>query len=173
MAKTIAVIGALDTKGDEFLFVKKEIEKRGHTALVINVGIVEEPGFEPDVAADEVARAAREVYDVRMLRPGKQCAIVRRKGTGFVDCFVYEANSYEYVLYYVFDEPEHDKEREGRFCNTRNSTNYQRPSTCLENCLFGDLHSKTNKTKSKKPDHAVRESCHRFGFLVNLLHCML
>ena len=58
MAKIIALIGALDTKGDEFLFVKKEIEKRGHTALVINVGIVEEPGFEPDVAADEVARTA-------------------------------------------------------------------------------------------------------------------
>jgi uncharacterized protein (UPF0261 family) len=58
MAKTIAVIGALDTKGEEFLFVKKEIEKRGHKALVINVGIVDEPGFEPDVPADEVAEAA-------------------------------------------------------------------------------------------------------------------
>ena len=58
MAKTIAVIGTLDTKGDEFLFVKKEIEKRGHTALVINVGIMESPGFEPDVPADHVARAA-------------------------------------------------------------------------------------------------------------------
>ncbi len=33
MAKIIAVIGALDTKGDEFLFFKKEIEKRGHAAL--------------------------------------------------------------------------------------------------------------------------------------------
>jgi len=47
MAKIVAVIGTLDTKGDEFLFVKKEIEKRGHRALVINVGIVEDPGFEP------------------------------------------------------------------------------------------------------------------------------
>ena len=58
MAKTIAVIGALDTKGEEFLFVKKEIEKQGHSALVINVGIVGDPGFEPNVPADEVARAA-------------------------------------------------------------------------------------------------------------------
>jgi len=58
MTKTIAVIGALDTKGDEFLFVKKEVEKRGHRALVINVGIVKEPGFEPDVSADEVAGSA-------------------------------------------------------------------------------------------------------------------
>jgi uncharacterized protein (UPF0261 family) len=57
MAKTIAVIGALDTKGEEFLFVKKEIEKRGHTALVINVGIVKNPGFDPKVPANEVAEA--------------------------------------------------------------------------------------------------------------------
>ena len=58
MTKIIAVIGALDTKGAEFLFIKKEIEKRGHAALVINVGILKDPGFEPDVPADEVARAA-------------------------------------------------------------------------------------------------------------------
>jgi len=58
MARTIAVIGTLDTKGDEFLFVKKEIEKRGHKALVIDVGIMESPGFEPDVPADQVAGAA-------------------------------------------------------------------------------------------------------------------
>ncbi len=57
MAKTIAVIGALDTKGEEFMFVKNEIEKRGHSALVINVGIVKNPGFEPDVPADQVAEA--------------------------------------------------------------------------------------------------------------------
>jgi len=52
MVKIVAVIGTLDTKGDEFLFVKKEIEKRGHRALVINVGIMEDPMFEPDVPAD-------------------------------------------------------------------------------------------------------------------------
>lgn len=57
MPKTIAVIGALDTKGEEFLFVKKEIEKRGHSALVINVGIMAAPAFEPNVSADEVAKA--------------------------------------------------------------------------------------------------------------------
>ena len=34
--KTIVLIGALDTKGPEFAFVKSEIERRGHRALVIN-----------------------------------------------------------------------------------------------------------------------------------------
>ena len=68
MNKIIGVIGTLDTKGEEFLFVKKEIEKRGHSALVINVGIVKEPGFEPDVPANAVAKAA-----------GSSLAILREK----------------------------------------------------------------------------------------------
>jgi len=57
MPKTIAVIGALDTKADDFAFVKAEIERRGHKALVIDVGVVGKPGFEPDVRAAVVARA--------------------------------------------------------------------------------------------------------------------
>ncbi len=57
MAKTIVVIGALDTKGHEFAFVKASIKRRGHTALVINTGVVGEPGFEPDISAAQVAAA--------------------------------------------------------------------------------------------------------------------
>lgn len=57
MVKTIAIIGALDTKGAEFAFLKNEIEKRGCRTLVINVGIIGEPFFPPDISAEEVARA--------------------------------------------------------------------------------------------------------------------
>ena len=55
MSKTIAVIGALDTKGPEFAFVKEEIERRGHRVLVINTGVVGDPDFEPDIPASRVA----------------------------------------------------------------------------------------------------------------------
>ena len=57
MSKTVAVIGALDTKGSEFAFVKREIERRGHRALVINTGVVGDPVFEPDIPASRVADA--------------------------------------------------------------------------------------------------------------------
>jgi uncharacterized protein (UPF0261 family) len=57
MPKTIAVIGALDTKGPEFAFVKAEIEKRGHRALVINTAVMGEAAFAPDIPADRVAEA--------------------------------------------------------------------------------------------------------------------
>lgn len=57
MAKTVAIIGALDTKGQEFAFLKKEIEKRGCKTLVINVGVLGEPQFIPDISAEEVTLA--------------------------------------------------------------------------------------------------------------------
>ncbi|NCF65939.1 MAG: UPF0261 family protein [Chloroflexi bacterium] len=57
MPKTIAVIGALDTKGQEFSFVKAAIEQRGHRTLVVNTGVVGKPLFEPDITAAQVAEA--------------------------------------------------------------------------------------------------------------------
>ena len=57
MTKTVAVIGALDTKGQEFLFVKEEAERRGHHALVIDIGVIGDPDFKPDIPADRVAEA--------------------------------------------------------------------------------------------------------------------
>ncbi|MCA9949714.1 MAG: Tm-1-like ATP-binding domain-containing protein, partial [Anaerolineales bacterium] len=48
MSKTIALIGALDTKGADFAFVKRQIEERGHHVLMIDAGVVGEPSFEPD-----------------------------------------------------------------------------------------------------------------------------
>lgn len=57
MPKTIAIVGALDTKGVEFEFLKKEIEKQGFRTFVINVGVLGQPAFEPDVSNEEVAEA--------------------------------------------------------------------------------------------------------------------
>ncbi len=57
MPKTIAMIGALDTKGQEFAFLKAEIEKRGCKTLVINVGVLGMPGFQPEVPSEEVSAA--------------------------------------------------------------------------------------------------------------------
>jgi uncharacterized protein (UPF0261 family) len=55
--KTIAVIGALDTKGAEIAFLKAEIERRGARTFVIDTGVLGEPGLAPEVSAAEVAAA--------------------------------------------------------------------------------------------------------------------
>lgn len=63
---TIALIGALDTKGDDFAFVVAEIERRGLAALVINTGVIGEPAFAPEVGAAEVAEAGgRSLAELR------------------------------------------------------------------------------------------------------------
>ena len=57
MAKTVGIVGTLDTKGMEFQFVKEQIEASGTSTCVINTGIIGEPPIEPDVSAGEVASA--------------------------------------------------------------------------------------------------------------------
>jgi len=41
MARTIALLGALDTKGEEYDFVRSCIEQRGHKTFLIDVGTLE------------------------------------------------------------------------------------------------------------------------------------
>lgn len=56
-SKTIVLVGALDTKGTDYAFVKSEIERRGHRVLVVDTSVTGEPAFEPDTPAAEVAEA--------------------------------------------------------------------------------------------------------------------
>jgi uncharacterized protein (UPF0261 family) len=55
---TIAILGTMDTKGEEHAFVAEQIRARGHQVLVIDVGALEEPKLKPDVTRYEVAQAA-------------------------------------------------------------------------------------------------------------------
>ena len=57
MAKTVCIVGTMDTKGIEFSFIKTQIESAGISTCVINTGILGEPQLTPDISADEVAQA--------------------------------------------------------------------------------------------------------------------
>jgi uncharacterized protein (UPF0261 family) len=57
MPKTVVLVGALDTKGKDFEYVKDLIEKRGLKILVVDFGVMGAPAFAPDVARAEVAAA--------------------------------------------------------------------------------------------------------------------
>ena len=56
--KTVVIIGALDTKGAEFAYVKGLIETAGVDTLVVDFGTMGAPELEPDVSRAEVAAAA-------------------------------------------------------------------------------------------------------------------
>ena len=53
----IAVLGTLDTKAGEFAYLLEEIRNQGHPALMIDVGVLEDPPFKPDISAATVAEA--------------------------------------------------------------------------------------------------------------------
>ena len=57
MAKTVCIVGTMDTKGIEFAFIKTQIESAGISTCVINTGILGEPQLAPDISADAVAQA--------------------------------------------------------------------------------------------------------------------
>jgi uncharacterized protein (UPF0261 family) len=57
MPKNIVIVGALDTKGREFAFLKERIEAAGLSTTVIDFGVMDAPTLQPDIARDEVARA--------------------------------------------------------------------------------------------------------------------
>lgn len=58
MAKTVVIVGALDTKGADFAFVKREIEGHGVRTLVVDFGVMGRAGLEPDIRREQVVVAA-------------------------------------------------------------------------------------------------------------------
>jgi len=56
MAKTIALIGTLDTKGEEIAFLRSLIRTRGHRAIIVDTGILGKPFLQADISREEIAR---------------------------------------------------------------------------------------------------------------------
>lgn len=97
--KTIALIGALDTKGAEYSFVKNEIERRGHRAFIINTGVIGEPAFPPDVSAADVAQAGgAALSDLRVESDRTRAMQVMTKGIAVLARNLYAAGKFDAVL---------------------------------------------------------------------------
>jgi len=60
---TIAILGTMDTKGEEHGFVADRIKQRGHQVLVIDVGALGEARLEPDITRRDIALAAGVDFD--------------------------------------------------------------------------------------------------------------
>jgi uncharacterized protein (UPF0261 family) len=58
MPKYIALVGTLDTKGNQIEYVKKKIEEGGQRTRVIDIGVAGEPPFKPDYDKHQVAKTA-------------------------------------------------------------------------------------------------------------------
>src|SRR5262249_20089551 len=73
-AKTIVVLGTMDTKGVEMQFVRAEIEKHGHRALLIDSGVVGRPAGKADVSREQVAEAGGMPLAQLLQQPSREVA---------------------------------------------------------------------------------------------------
>lgn len=55
---TVVLLGTLDTKGDEYAFLRERIQEQGCDVVVVDVGVLGAPRIPFDVSREEVARAA-------------------------------------------------------------------------------------------------------------------
>ncbi|MBK8504012.1 MAG: Tm-1-like ATP-binding domain-containing protein [Saprospiraceae bacterium] len=72
MSKTIALLVTLDTKDQEAGYVKEQIEMRGHKALLMDIGVVGEPGIEADITREEIAKAGGRTIESLLINPTRE-----------------------------------------------------------------------------------------------------
>jgi uncharacterized protein (UPF0261 family) len=70
--KIVAVLGTLDTKGEEIAFVKECLEEAGVSVMLIDLGVINVPTLKAQVTREEVARAGG--YTLNQLQPNKKPA---------------------------------------------------------------------------------------------------
>src|SRR5215467_9107504 len=62
-SKCVAILGTLDTKGDEFAYLRSRIKSTGLATLLIDSGVLEPPALSPDVSREVVAQASGHTLD--------------------------------------------------------------------------------------------------------------
>jgi uncharacterized protein (UPF0261 family) len=89
---TVVLLGTLDTKGVEYAFLRDRLLEHGVDVLVVDVGVYEPVGLEPDIARDEVApnvaalaSAADRGAAVTAMAAGAEAVVQRLHGEGKLD----------------------------------------------------------------------------------------
>ena len=78
----VALLSTLDTKGQEIAFLRSCLSERGRSALVVDVGLFEPQGVDPDVSRHEVARAAGLDVPALLQRPRDEVMAAMGRGAG-------------------------------------------------------------------------------------------
>lgn len=97
--KTILLIGTLDTKGVEYLYVHDLIAARGHRVLTINTGVIGEPTFTSDFSAAQVAEAGGDcLTELRRQADRGKALDTMMRGTTRLVMQLYNEGSFDGVL---------------------------------------------------------------------------
>ncbi len=55
--KRIAIVSTLDTKGEQAAFIQRIVERRGHEAVVVDIGVLGQPAIAATISREEIAQA--------------------------------------------------------------------------------------------------------------------
>lgn len=77
MAPTVVLVGSLDTKANEYGFVRSRLKEAGLNVVLVDFGVLSDPPIKPDISAEEVAKAGRaNLADLRFSREGSDTRAV-------------------------------------------------------------------------------------------------
>ncbi len=83
---------------DSFLVIKDQVKRNQNLSSILL------PYNVPYATIDQLAKASKEVFDVRKIATGKPYTIFCRKDSaGMATCFIYEASATEYVVFDMRD----------------------------------------------------------------------
>ncbi len=90
MSKKVVIVGTLDSKGNEFKFLKDIIEAQGVETIVVDAGVFE-PTFTPDVTNIEVCRAeGKDLIKLREANDRGSTVLTMMRGAAKVISALYE-----------------------------------------------------------------------------------
>ncbi len=99
MAKTIALLGSLDTKGSEYDFIRQCLHALGHQTLLIDVGVLGSPAVPPDITRQEVAAAGGCDLDVLVSEQDRGRAVAgMSRGAEQLALQLYTAGRFDGIL---------------------------------------------------------------------------
>lgn len=96
---TVAVLGALDTKGVEFAYLIGLLQARQHAVLLIDTGILGESSLQPNIRAEQVAEAGGEsLSNLRDHHERGPAMHVMAHGAAKVVTALYEAGQIDAII---------------------------------------------------------------------------
>jgi uncharacterized protein (UPF0261 family) len=96
---TVAVLGALDTKGVEFAYLIDILQAHQHTVFLIDTGILGESSLQPNIHAEQVAEAGGEsLATLRDHRERGRAMQVMAHGAAKVVTALYEAGQVDAII---------------------------------------------------------------------------
>ena len=100
MAKTICIIGAFDTKGEEHAFLRERIISRGHKVFTVNTGVLGSTTLFPvDIEADKVAQSGGgNLEQLRKSKDRSEAMKVMRDGAAALIKPLYDEGRFDGII---------------------------------------------------------------------------